>query len=458
MTETRIVIAEHDHDTRRMLVSSLENCNLKVSGVMNAEEALSLINSQSVDILIADLDLPKMDGMSLLTSAREINSDMIIFMTAKNASVDTAVNAMKIGVAEFLSKPVRPEKLIEKIQQSLRKRSDHPTPAKQPDPATQIRKSIIGNSGGIKSIFELIHKIADTDSTVIINGESGTGKELVAKAIHYTSYRKDRPFIPVNCGAIPEELLESELFGHEKGSFTGAHKSRIGRFELADTGTVFLDEIGDMSPNLQVKILRVLQEQELERVGGIRPIKVDIRIIAATHRDLEKAVADAKFREDLYYRLNVIPITLPPLRERQNDIPLLIDHFIATFNRLKSRNIQGVTPEAMACLKTYRWPGNIRELQNIIERMVVLKVDGMIGLEDLPDKVLAEQAETMESNIKLPEKGSSFSTMVTNFEKQLIQQALTKSSGVKNKAAKLLNMNRTTLVEKIKKLKLDDGG
>jgi len=452
MTEQKIVIAEHDHETRRMLVSCLEECHLNVSGVMDGEEALSLINSRTVDILITDLDIPKIDGLTLMDNARGVNPDMIIFMTAKNASVDTAVKAMKIGVEEFLSKPVHPQILIEKIRLSLNKRSN---PEEQPDPSKGIRRKIIGNSSSIKTIFELINKIADTDSTVIINGESGTGKELVAKAIHYSSYRKNRPFIPVNCGAIPEELLESELFGHEKGAFTGAHKTRIGRFELADTGTVFLDEIGDMSPNLQVKILRVLQEQELERVGGVRPIKVDIRIIAATHHNLEQAVADARFREDLYYRLNVIPITLPPLRDRKSDIPLLIDHFISVFNHRKSRNIQGVTSDALECLKSYKWPGNIRELQNIVERLVVLKAEGKIAVEDLPDKILSNFCKDKDQNILLPQDGSSFSTMVTNYEKQLIQQALTKSNGVKNKAAKLLNMNRTTLVEKIKKLKLD---
>jgi DNA-binding NtrC family response regulator len=456
MNEHNILVVEKDQDSRRMLVDSLENDVFNVSCVMDGEEALSIISSKNIDVLITELEIPKMDGMSLLTNALEANQDIIVFMTAKNASVDIAVNAMKIGVEEFLTKPVMPEKLIEKIKLSIKKKKQKNLKADQTTTFRKIRENIIGNSKEIKDVFELVGKISDTDSTVLIYGESGTGKELIAKAIHYSSYRKDRPFIPVNCGAIPDELLESELFGHEKGSFTGAHKARTGRFELADTGTVFLDEIGDMSPNLQVKILRVLQEQELERVGGVRPVKVDIRIIAATHRDLEKAVADSKFREDLYYRLNVIPITLPSLRDRNSDVSLLVNYFINIFNIQKSRNIQGVTKEALECLKAYRWPGNIRELQNIIERIVVLKMEGVIDVEDLPDKILSGRLDKDSTEVKLPENGASFNSMVTNFEKQLIQQALTKSSGVKNKAAKLLNMNRTTLVEKIKKLKLEN--
>jgi len=449
MNKHNILIVEKDHDSRRMMVDSLENDGFQVSGVMDGEEALSIICSKNIDVLITELEIPKIDGMSLLTNAREENQDIIVFMMAKNASVDIAVNAMKFGVEEFLTKPVILEKLTEKIKLSIKKTKQKHINAEQTTTSRKIR-----DSKELKDVFELIGKVADTDSTILISGESGTGKELIAKAIHYSSYRKDRPFIPVNCGAIPEELLESELFGHEKGAFTGAHKARTGRFELADTGTVFLDEIGDMSPNLQVKILRVLQEQELERVGGVRPVKVDIRIIAATHRDLEKAVADLKFREDLYYRLNVIPVNLPSLRDRNSDVSLLVNYFINIFNIQKSRSIQGVTKEALECLKAYRWPGNIRELQNIIERMVVLKMDGTIDVEDLPDNILSGRLDKDSTEVKLPENGASFNSMVTNFEKQLIQQALTKSSGVKNKAAKLLNMNRTTLVEKIKKLKL----
>jgi transcriptional regulator with PAS, ATPase and Fis domain len=289
---------------------------------------------------------------------------------------------------------------------------------------------------------------------VLICGESGTGKELVAKAIHYNSDRKDEPMIPVNCGAIPEDLLESELFGYEKGAFTGALKTRIGRFELADRGTIFLDEIGDMSPALQVKILRVLQEHEFERVGGVKSIKVDIRIVAATHRDLEKAVKQGVFREDLYYRLNVIPITIPPLRERTSDIPLLTHHFMKKFNRGKKQNIKGVSQESMNTLLRYHWPGNVRELENIIERMVILKGEGIIEKEDLPEKLLGAEWSDGIPSLEIPESGISFNTAVSEFEKELMLRALNKTNWIKNRAAKLLQLKRTTLIEKMKKIQL----
>ena len=260
--------------------------------------------------------------------------------------------------------------------------------------------------------------------------------------------------VPVNCGAIPEDLLESELFGYEKGAFTGALKTRIGRFELANGGTVFLDEIGDMSPALQVKILRVLQEHEFERVGGVKSIKVDIRVIAATHRDLEKAVKQGTFREDLYYRLNVIPFTLPPLRERRSDIPLLTNHFIEKFNMEKKQNIQEVSPEVLTCLTKYHWPGNVRELENLIERMVILKGEGTIEQEDLPEKLLGAEWSDSVPSMDIPDSGISFNTAVSEFERELILRALKKTNWIKNRAAKLLQLKRTTLVEKTKKIQL----
>jgi transcriptional regulator with GAF, ATPase, and Fis domain len=258
----------------------------------------------------------------------------------------------------------------------------------------------------------------------------------------------------VNCGAIPEELLESELFGHEQGAFTGATRTRIGRFELGNGGTIFLDEIGDMSPALQVKVLRVLQEHEFERVGGMKTIKVDIRVIAATNKDLEKNVAEGKFREDLFYRLNVIPIQLPPLRERKSDMPLLVNHFIQLYNEKNRHSLSGVSPEAMDLLQNYHWPGNVRELENMIDRIVILKGEGLVETEDLSEKVLASTPGSLHPRIQIPENGISFNTAVTEFERELILQALNRTNWVKNKAAKLLNLNRTTLVEKMKKIDL----
>jgi transcriptional regulator with GAF, ATPase, and Fis domain len=312
-------------------------------------------------------------------------------------------------------------------------------------------ENMIGDSLQMHKVFRIIEKVADTDSTVLILGESGTGKELVARAIHYHSRRRDNPLIPVNCGAIPEELLESELFGHEKGAFTNAIRTRIGRFELANGGTIFLDEIAEMSPHLQVKLLRVLQGQEFERLGGTKTIKCDIRIIAATNKNLDKLVQEESFREDLYYRLKVIPIELPPLRERRSDIPLLVHHFIEAISELRKKKIRGVHKEVVKALTAYEWVGNVRELENVIERMVILSEDDYLTREDLPEKIRATPPLDAQGDSLVPDEGLSLSHAVNEYERQLIIHALEKADWVKNRAAKLLNMNRTTLVEKIKK-------
>jgi transcriptional regulator with GAF, ATPase, and Fis domain len=315
-------------------------------------------------------------------------------------------------------------------------------------------ENIIGDNEKMQRIFELIEKVADSDSTILILGESGTGKELIAKAIHYNSYRREGPFVPVNCAAIPSELLESELFGHEKGAFTNAIRTRIGRFELANGGTVFLDEIGDMSPILQSKLLRVLQERQFERIGGIKTIKTDIRVIAATHQDLKLAVEQKRFREDLYYRLNVIPIHVPPLREKKSDIPLLVHHFLDHFNKSKKKKIKGMTNETLERLLQYDWPGNARELENTIERLVILLDNDVITPQDLPEKFQNLSPGDFSKGVEIPEEGISLDIAVNEFEKKLILQALIKTGWVKNKAARLLNLNRTTLIEKIKRQNL----
>jgi transcriptional regulator with PAS, ATPase and Fis domain len=311
--------------------------------------------------------------------------------------------------------------------------------------------NIIGGSEGILHVMEMIEKVSSSDSTVLVKGESGTGKELVAKAIHYNSPRASQRLIPVNCGAIPAELLESELFGHVKGAFTGAVAARIGRFELAHEGTIFLDEVSEMSPTLQVKLLRVIQERQFEPVGSTKTVEVDVRIIAATNVDLEKAVEEGTFREDLYYRLNVIPMHIPPLRERFGDIPLLLHHFITHFNKAKGKNISGIAPEAMELLNNYNWPGNVRELENLVERVAILKGEGMIQPSDLPEKYQQRKYAQNAQDMQITDQGVDFNSAVDAFENALIMKALEKTNWNRNQAAQLLKLNRTTLVEKIKK-------
>ena len=317
--------------------------------------------------------------------------------------------------------------------------------------------NIVGVSDKMKKVFALVERVCDADTTVLVRGESGTGKELIAQALHYQGGRRDGPFVPVNCGAIPGELLESELFGHEKGAFTHAIRTRLGRFELADGGTVFLDEISEMSPMLQVKLLRVLQERQFERIGGTKTINSDFRVIAATNRDLEEEVSKGVFREDLYYRLNVIPIEAPPLRERQDDVDLLVKHFIGKFTNFKNKQITGVSPEVLSCLRRYRWPGNVRELENVIERMVILSMADELTLEDLPERILAGDGGTSVAKQQIgeiPAEGFVLSKTVADFEKKLILQALDQTGWIKNRAAKLLNVNRTTLIEKLKRYEI----
>jgi sigma-54 specific flagellar transcriptional regulator A len=317
---------------------------------------------------------------------------------------------------------------------------------------------IIGTSRAIKRIYELIEKVSNSDSTVLILGESGTGKELVAKNIHFKSVRADRPFIPVNCGAIPTELLESELFGHEKGAFTGAVASRIGRFELADGGTIFLDEIGEMQPILQVKLLRVLQERSFERIGGTKTVNVDVRIVAATNQNLEDAVAAGRFREDLFYRLNVIPIDIPPLRERTEDIPPLCDYFIGKHSKRFGKNPIRLTDDAMKMFISYHWPGNVRELENTVERLLVLKDDDVVTPYDLPEKMTGRKIPNLpdieDDDINPFVGGIDLNAALEEYEKRLILHALELQNGVKSQAAKYLNINRTTLIEKMKRLGL----
>ncbi|MGB0645669.1 MAG: sigma-54 interaction domain-containing protein [Bradymonadia bacterium] len=313
-----------------------------------------------------------------------------------------------------------------------------------------LSRPLIGEEPALKKVLKLVTKVAVTDSSVLILGESGTGKELIARAVHEMSPRINKPFVPINCGAIPENLLESELFGHVKGAFTGANQSRAGRFELADGGTIFLDEIGEMPMLLQVKLLRVLQERSFEPVGGSRAVSVDVRVVAATNKNLEEEVEAGRFREDLYYRLNVVELNLPPLRRRQADIPLLCDYFNTRLQQAKGRSVSAFSDAAMEKLKAYAWPGNVRELENVVERLSVFCMDELVEVDDLPDKLLRDRV-SKSATYELPEEGVDLRQMVNDLEETMLRQALEKTGWNKNKAATLLNMNRTTLVEKLKK-------
>lgn len=419
--------------------------------------AIDKINDRFYDIILTDLAMPGKDGMEILRHITQNSPESICIIITGYGTIENAVEAIRLGAFDYLTKPVKSEEILIAIERALNYRDlkrENTNLKKQL--TTQYRSAnIVGTSEKIRTVFSLIDKVAQTDSTVLITGESGTGKELIAYAIHYQSDRRDKPFIPVNCGAIPEELLESELFGHEKGAFTHAIRTRIGRFELANRGTIFLDEIGDMSTSLQVKILRILQGHQFERIGGTRTIKTDIRVIAATNQNLEAAVEAGRFREDLYYRINVIPIHVPPLRERTTDIPLLVHHFLQKFNQNTKKNIKSFSKEVMQCFMSYNWPGNIRELENMIERLVILANEDKITVGDLPEKLLAHWKKPgAQQYPHLLEDGFSLNVAVHDFERNLILQALDRTGWVKNQAAKLLSINRTTLIEKMKKQKL----
>lgn len=457
MKKPSVLIAD-DHDVSRdNLLALLSENGFNVKAVEDGQQAIDAFLGEKFDLVIADLKMPRVDGLQLLEFIKGISAESVVIIVTGHGTVGTAVEAMKLGAFDYITKPLKDDLVILTVERAL-------SFAKLKEENATLRSHLkkqygfgkmIGYSDAMKKVFETIEKVASSDSTVIIYGESGTGKELVAKALHFNSDRSGFPLVAVNCGAIPEDLLESELFGHEKGAFTGATQSRVGRFELAAGGTIFLNEIAEMSPALQVKLLRVIQEKEFERIGGVRTISVDVRIIAATNQDLEKAVKERRFREDLFYRINVIPIHLPPLRDRKADIPILVNHFLSKFNKSKKKNLGGILPEAMAYMERYPWPGNVRELENLIEMLVVMKETGDIAAADLPTKILngrgKENAALPES---IPDEGVDFNSLVTGFEKDLLLRALSKAGGAKKSAAKLLNLNRTTFVEKLKRLNI----
>lgn len=453
----RVLVIDDDPDVLNIIVTILESNGFEVFSASSGEEGVRILKSKGCELVLTDLVMPGMDGMEVLDCVVNNYPDTKCIILTGYGTIKNSVEAIKKGAFDYITKPVSASEILLVIEKAIKYSNleRENIRLKQELKRQYDFSKIVGTSTAIRRIFDIITKVADTDGTILITGESGTGKELIARAIHYNSSRSDKPMVVVNCGAIPEELLESELFGHEKGAFTGAHKTRIGRFELANGGTFFLDEIGEMSPALQVKLLRVLQDQCFERVGGTRTIHVDVRIIAATNKNLTEAVNRGKFREDLFYRLNVIPIKVPPLRQRKSDIPLLVDHFLKKFQKNKRKKIKGFSPEAMNALISYSWPGNVRELENVVKRLTILCENEIVDLKDLPEHIYEMEAPPPPTGELIKDKKIDLNEAVKDYEKRLILEALEKSNWVKSKAAKLLNINRTTLVEKMKRQNLE---
>jgi len=450
-----MLLVDDEEELRSTLQETLELSNYHVMTASNATRAKDAMENGKFDVAILDIRLPDGSGLDLLKSFKESDPEMGIILITGYSEVDSAVQAIELGADDFLKKPFEPNELLVRIQELLKKRvlKQENKKLKQEIRSSKSQHGLVGQCDAIKRIRDTALLLGDSDSTVLITGESGTGKEVLANMLHQSGSRADKPFVSINCGAIPEELLESELFGHVKGAFTGAVRARAGRFEVANGGTIFLDEIGDMSPKLQVKLLRVLQERTFEPVGSHQPIHIDVRVVAATHRDLEEEIEQGRFRQDLYYRLNVIPLTLPALRDREDDVIILTEKFLDNFNKLKNSDITGISDAAKNIMLRYNWPGNVRELQNLVERVTTLKRSGKIDIEDLPSRMLDAAERTIQGfSIDVKQHDTiDFKGIVDEFESHLITSALDRFDWNKNQAAKFLSMNRTTLVEKIKK-------
>lgn len=450
----QILFIDDEPGSREGLTLLLQREGYKVDAVAAGEDALKLLREKDYDVIITDLFLPGVSGIDILKHVKENAIPSNVILITGNATAETAVEAMKEGAFDYITKPFNFEKLKVLIAKAVKQSR---LVAENLYLRQQLRgkykfDNIIGNSPAIQPIFSRMEKILHTDSTVLILGESGTGKELVARAIHFNGSRKEKSFIAINCGAIPAELLESELFGHVRGSFTGAVADKPGKFEVANQGTIFLDEIGTMPLHLQMKLLRVLQEQEVERVGSTQKTKLDVRVISATNSDLEERVRRGEFREDLYYRLNVIPIQLPPLRERREDIPLLAKHFLKKICKDMHRPQLELSQAAVRAMEGYEWPGNVREMENVIERAIALTDNEVIDCNDLPTNIAGTtQGNDTLPTLHIPEEGLDLADTIAQIEQALIRQALEKSRNIKARAAALLNINRTTLVEKIKR-------
>jgi two-component system NtrC family response regulator len=446
MNEPFGILVVDDEVTQRELVCGfLKKQGFEVTPAGSGEEALKLFRTEAVELILTDQKMPNLSGVELLRAARAINPEINVIVMTAYGNVETAVEAMKAGAADYLTKPLHLDELLHKIKricEQHRLNSENRELRRALENRHRI-EGIIGESGQMLEVVSLVGRVAPSEATVLIRGESGTGKELIAKAIHYASLRAAAPLIRVNCAALPENLLESELFGHEKGAFTGAIATRKGRFELADGGTLFLDEIGDLPLHLQAKLLRVLQEREFERVGSSRPVKVNVRILSATHRDLESLMRLGHFREDLYYRLNVVTIMLPPLRERRQDLPPLMDHFLRVFAEKNHKSIRGFSREARQTLLRYDYPGNVRELENLIERAVVLTRDDWINQGDLPLTLEAPEGPN--------EAQTQLTAAVEGLERRMIKEALSRAGGIQTRAAESLGITERALRYKLKK-------
>jgi DNA-binding NtrC family response regulator len=459
LRRSHVLVVDDEELYRRSLERILRRVGHEVSESNDATEALNAISEQPFDLVLVDLRMPGLNGIELMRQIRDINPDLPCIMVTGFGSPESSVDALRAGAFWYLEKPFDQSNL-EVIRKLVDQAIEHGRlRAENRILHGQLRSkyrfdNIVGTSAALRRVLDLVAKVADSESTVLVTGDSGTGKELIARAIHYNSPRSEQHLVTVNCGAIPEELLESELFGHEKGAFTNAVRDRQGRFELANGGTIFLDEIGDMSPNLQVKLLRVLQDRSFERVGSSKTLRVNVRVIAATNQNLERAMREGRFREDLFFRLNVIPIEVPPLRERRDDIPQLAQYFLDVLNQERDTKIDSISEEAMALLCDYHWPGNVRELENVMERLTILRGGGEIRAEDLVG--LSRDSETPVAGPIIPESGIDFRETVDAFETGLILKALEMADWKKSRAAELLGLNRTTLLEKIKKKGLQE--
>jgi two-component system response regulator PilR (NtrC family) len=449
----RILIVDDEQSMRDFLSIMLKKEGYDVHVAGNGADAVKLIHAEIFDLVITDVKMPQMDGIGVLKVVKELSPETIVIMITAFATTETAVEAMKLGAYDYIIKsaPFKVDEIKLIIEKALEKRSlrKENILLRREIESRAGFETFIGKSEAMERVFALIRQVADTKSTVLVTGESGTGKELVARAIHFSSSRKNRPFVTVNCGALPETLLESELFGYMKGAFTGASSNKQGLFEAANGGTIFLDEISATTPALQVKLLRVIQEREFKRVGGTADIKVDVRVVAASNRDLKSEVEKGSFREDLFYRLNVIPVHLPPLRERREDIPLLLEFFLKKMS--SGREAKKVSPEAVSMLTAYRWPGNVRELQNTLERLNILASGNTIPLELIPESIRSLRPSPELIPAEIPENGLDMEAVLESAERALLQKALEKAGGVKTEAARLLGLSFRSFRHRLQK-------